>query len=88
MFTIRTLLYRYNNTKKETFKVSLTYFILGDVMGPKHSFFILIAILCICILIFYQIIITLILPLRFNIIVLLIETGILFFLLFKLLWPC
>lgn len=56
-------------------------------MYPKHSFLILISLLAISILIFYQIIITLILPLRFNIIVLLVESLIFFFLLFKLLWP-
>lgn len=56
-------------------------------MHPKNSFLILISIACLCILIFYQTIITLIIPLRFNIIVLLIECMILFFLLFKLLWP-
>ncbi len=53
----------------------------------NHSFLTLIGILCLSILIFYQIIITLILPLRFNILVLLIECFLLFFLLFRLLWP-
>ena len=54
---------------------------------PRNSFLTLIFIFCLSILIFYQIIITLVLPLRFNIIILLIETFILFFLLFRLLWP-
>jgi len=53
----------------------------------KNPFFTLILIFCLSILIFYQIIITLILPLRFNIIVLLVECFLLFFLLFRLLWP-
>ena len=38
-------------------------------------------------LIFYQVIITLILPLRFNILVLLIEVGLFFFLLYRIIWP-
>ena len=57
------------------------------IMYPKHSFALLIGIICVSVLIFYQAIITLILPLRFNVIILLIETFILFFLLFRLLWP-
>lgn len=56
-------------------------------MCPRHSFLLLITILALSVLIFYQVIITLILPLRFNIIVLLIELALLFFCLFKLLWP-
>jgi len=39
-------------------------------------------------LIFYQTIITLILPFRFNIFILLIEVALLFFILFKILFPC
>jgi len=56
-------------------------------MCRKNPFFTLLLIFCLCILIFYQVIITLILPLRFNIVILLIECFLLFFLLFKLLWP-
>lgn len=39
------------------------------------------------VLIFYQVIITLILPLRFNLFILLIEVFLLFFLLFRVIWP-
>lgn len=39
------------------------------------------------VLIFYQVIITLILPLRFNLFILLIEVFLLFFLLFRIIWP-
>ena len=56
-------------------------------MYPKHSFLLFLSILCLCILIIHQMIITLVLPLRFNIFILLVESFILFFLLFKLLWP-
>ncbi len=51
------------------------------------SFFTIIAIFCLSILIFYQIIITLILPLRFNIFILLIESFLLFYLLFRIVYP-
>lgn len=51
------------------------------------GFFTILAIFALSILIFYQIIITLILPLRFNIFILLIETFLLFFLLFRIIYP-
>lgn len=56
-------------------------------MCHKNPFFTILLITCLCILIFYQVIITLLLPLRFNIVILLIECFLLFFLLFRLLWP-
>lgn len=51
------------------------------------GFFTIIAIFALCILIFYQLIITLILPLRFNIFILLLELFILTFLLYRVVWP-
>ncbi len=51
------------------------------------NFFTILAIIGLSILIFYQTLITLILPLRFNIFILLIEVSILFFLLFRIIWP-
>ncbi len=45
------------------------------------------AIIALSILIFYQVIITLILPLRFNIFILLIEVALLFFFLYRIVWP-
>lgn len=53
----------------------------------RFSFFTVIAILCLSVLIFYQVLITLILPLRFNIFILLIEVVLLFILLFRIVWP-
>ncbi len=49
--------------------------------------FTVLAIFALCILLFYQIIITLILPLRFNIFILLLELLILIFLLYRVVWP-
>lgn len=54
---------------------------------PGGGFFSILAIFALCILIFYQLIITLILPLRFNIFVLLLEIFILTFLLYRIVWP-
>lgn len=51
------------------------------------GFFTILAIFALLILIFYQVLITLILPLRFNIFILLIEVGLLFFLLFRIIYP-
>lgn len=45
------------------------------------------AIIALSILIFYQVLITLILPLRFNIFILLIEVALLFFFLYRIVWP-
>ena len=55
--------------------------------GPGGGFFTILAIFCLCILILYQIIITLILPFRFNIFILLVEVFILFWLLFRIIYP-
>ena len=56
--------------------------------GPRiPGFFTVLAILGLSILIFYQTLITLILPFRWNIFLLLIEVCLLFFLLFKIIWP-
>ena len=55
--------------------------------NPGGGFFTILAILALSILIFYQVIITLILPLRFNIFILLIEVFILFYLLFRIIYP-
>ena len=49
--------------------------------------FTFIAIFGLGILIFYQTLITLILPFRFNIFILLIEVFLLFFLLYRAIWP-
>jgi hypothetical protein len=49
--------------------------------------FTIFAIFALCILIFYQIIITLILPLRFNIFILLLEVFILIVLFYRVIWP-
>ncbi len=73
-------------TKKETFKVPLSYFILGDTMFRNKPFFTIVIILFLSVLIFYQILITLLLPLRINIILLMIECFLLFYFLFRLFW--
>ena len=54
--------------------------------GPG-GFFSIFAILILCMLIFYQVIITLILPFRFNIFILFVEIIILLFLLYRIIWP-
>jgi len=51
------------------------------------SFITILAIFGLSILIFYQVIITLILPIRFNIFILLIQVCLLFFLLFRIIYP-
>lgn len=43
--------------------------------------------LILCTLIFYQTIITFFFPLRWNIIILMVEVFFLFFLLYKIIWP-
>ena len=63
---------------------------IGGSMCPKRpggSFFTILAIFCLSILIFYQLIITLILPFRFNIFILLVEIFTLFYLLFRIIYP-
>ncbi len=60
-------------------------------MCPNRNFgggvFTVLAIFALSILIFYQVLITLILPLRFNIFILLLEVLLLFFLLFRIIYP-
>ncbi len=51
------------------------------------GFFTVLAILILSVLIFYQVIITLILPFRFNIFILMLEILILLFLLYRIVWP-
>lgn len=79
--------------------IKKTYNTIGDYMynnrpcpPPGHpnrggGFFSILAIFALCILIFYQLLITLILPLRFNIFILLLEIFILIFLLYRVIWP-
>ncbi len=52
-----------------------------------NGFFSVLAIFVLGILIFYQLIITFILPLRFNIFILLIEICLLLFFLYRIVWP-
>ena len=52
-----------------------------------RGFFSIFWVLILSCLIFYQTIITLILPFRFNVLILLIEVGLLFFILFRIIWP-
>jgi len=55
--------------------------------GYGGGIFTVLAIFTLAILIFYQTIITLILPFRFNIFILLVEVSLLFFLLFRIIYP-
>jgi len=55
--------------------------------GCGGGLFTIIAIFVLSVLIFYQVIITLILPFRFNIFILFIEVLLLFFLLYRIVWP-
>jgi len=55
--------------------------------GCGGGFFTIFAIFILSGLIFYQAIITLILPFRFNIFILFIEISILFFLIYRIVWP-
>lgn len=54
---------------------------------PGPSVIAILAVIFLAILIFYQTLITLILPFRFNLFILLIEIFILFFILFRIIWP-
>ncbi len=58
---------------------------------PPHrkggGLFTILAIFALCILIFYQVIITLILPLRFNVFILFLEVFLLIILLYRIVWP-
>lgn len=55
--------------------------------NPRGGIFTIFAIITLSVLIFYQVILTLILPFRFNIFILLIEVSLLFFLLFRIIYP-
>lgn len=72
-------------------KSVFSYIILGDFMCPNRNFggglFAVLAIFALSILIFYQVLITLILPIRFNIFILLIEVSLLFYFLFRIIYP-
>lgn len=63
----------------------------GPCCPPPNNhgggFFTIIAIFVLCVLIFYQLIITLFLPLRVNIFILLVEIFLLTFLLYRVIWP-
>ena len=52
-----------------------------------NGFFTIFAIFALSILIFYQLIITFILPLRFNIFVLIVLVLLLLFFLYRIVWP-
>lgn len=52
-----------------------------------NNFFNVVAIFILCVLLFYQVLITLILPLRFNIFVLFLEVLLLLFFLYRIIWP-
>lgn len=54
---------------------------------PGGGIIAIIGILILSCLIFYQIIITLFLPLRINLFILLVEISVLFFLFFRIIWP-
>jgi divalent metal cation (Fe/Co/Zn/Cd) transporter len=54
--------------------------------GPRNGFSVIILFI-LGILIFYQAIITLILPFRFNIFILLIEIALFFFFMLRIIWP-
>ena len=57
-------------------------------MKPPHNrAFNVFWIITLGILIFYQLLITIILPFRFNIFILFIEITLLFFILFRIVWP-
>lgn len=67
-----------------------TYNIIGDIMYPCRrpgGGLTIILLFILSILIFYQLIITFILPFRWNIFVLLIEIFFFFFLLCRIIWP-
>jgi len=55
--------------------------------GPFKGFFGVLAIFILCGLIFYQALLTFLLPFRFNLLILLIEIFILFYILWRIVWP-
>ena len=55
---------------------------------PRYNgFFSILGIFILLFLIFYQVIITLIIPIRFNLVVLFIEVILLIFLIYRIIWP-
>lgn len=67
----------------------VSYIIIGGFMKPFNcnNGFTVIILFLLGILIFYQSIITLIFPFRFNIFILLIELCLFFFFLIRIIWP-
>ena len=55
--------------------------------GPFNGFFGIIGIFILCILISYQVIITFIFPFRFNLFILFVEIFLLFWILWRIIWP-
>lgn len=55
--------------------------------NPFNGFFLFLAALVLAVMIFWQAILVLILPLRFNIFILLIELLLLFFIIYRIVWP-
>lgn len=55
--------------------------------GPRYTGFRVLAIFILICLIGYQTLVTLILPFRFNIFILLIEIILLFYFIFRVIWP-
>lgn len=55
--------------------------------NPFNGFFLFLAALILSCMIFFQTILVLILPLRFNVFILLIEITLLFFIIYRIVWP-
>jgi len=55
--------------------------------GPFKGFFGIIGIFILCILISYQVILTFFLPIRINLLILFIEICLLFYILWRIIWP-
>lgn len=55
--------------------------------NPFNGFFGIIGIFILCVLITYQLILTFFVPFRFNLLILFIEICLLFFILYKIIWP-
>lgn len=54
---------------------------------PFGGFFLFLAGLVLAVMIFWQTILVLILPLRFNVFILLVELCLLFFVIYRIVWP-
>lgn len=55
--------------------------------NPFNGFFLFIAGIVLAIMIFWQTLLVLIFPFRFNVFVLLIELALLFFIIYRVIWP-